>query len=210
MCTLGRELTDADAELAVPACPAWTVRQVFAHQAGVAADILGGRLEGVATDPWTDRQVTERADRSLTEILDEWDGDAPRLREAMAPLGDAVDPRLVVDVWTHEQDVRGAVGRPGARSGPVVDWLLVAAGNHLQQKVDGAGLPAVAIDTGAGPEPSAGDSVSVDPFEFARALTGRRSLDQIRAWNWSVEDPEPYVTLIPAFSARTTDLIEPA
>ncbi len=210
MTALGRDLTDEQAELAVPACPEWTVRQVFAHQAGVAADILGGRLEGVTTDPWTDRQVTERAEHSLTRILDEWDADAPRLLEAMAPLGDAVDSRMVIDIWTHEQDVRGAVGRAGNRSGPVMDWILVAAGNHLERQFDRSGLPPLVVETGAGPTPVGGASLSVDAFELARALTGRRSLDQMRAWAWTVEDPEPYLSLIPAFSARTTDLIEPA
>ena len=210
MSALGRDLTDDQAEQSVPACPEWTVRQVYAHQAGVAADILGGRLEGVTTDPWTDRQVTERAEHSLAEILDEWDADAPRLLEAMAPLGDAVDPRMVIDAWTHEQDVRGAVSRPGGRSGPVMDWLAVTARNHLQRQFERAGLPAVAVDTGDGPAPGAAASLSVDAFELARALTGRRSIDQMRAWAWTVADPEPYLSLIPAFSARTTDLIEPA
>lgn len=210
MSALGRSLTDDEAERTVPACPEWTVRQVFAHQAGVAGDILGGRLDGVATDSWTERQVAERADHSLTEILDEWDADAPRLIEAMAPLGDAVDPRLVVDLWTHEQDVRGATGRPGGRSGPALEWIVAAARNHLQQRAGQADLPPIAVDTGDGSPAIAGESVAVDAFELTRALTGRRSLDQIRAWAWSVEDPEPYVALLPVFAARATDLVEPA
>lgn len=210
MSALGRSLNDDEAERTVPACPDWTVRQVFAHQAGVASDILGGRLDGVTTDPWTQRQVDERAERTLTEILDEWDTAVPRLLEAMAPLGDAVDPRMIIDLWTHDQDVRGAVARPGPRTGPFVRWIGTAAVGSLQRRAEKAGLAPIAVDTGDGAEPTTGPSVTVDAFELGRALTGRRSVDQIRAWAWSLEDPEPYVSLVPVFAARATDLVEPA
>ena len=50
----------------------------------------------------------------------------------------------------------------------------------------------------------------VDPFEFSRARVGRRSPDQVRAWAWTVDDPEPYVALVPFFPPRATDLVEPA
>ena len=210
MTTLGRDLTDEQAELVVPACPEWTVRQVFAHQAGVAADILGGRLEGVTTDPWTDRQVTERADRSLTEILDEWDADAPRLLEAMAPLGDAVDSRMVIDIWTHEQDVRGAVGRAGNRSGPVMDWILVAPATTSSASSTGPASPRSSSRRAPAPRPSAGPpcrwtpSSSLGPSPVGAAST-RCGHGPGRS-----RTPSPYLSLIPAFSARTTDLIEPA
>jgi uncharacterized protein (TIGR03083 family) len=206
---LGRTLTDADAATVVPACPVWSVRDVFAHQAGVAADILGGRLEGVTTDPWTDRQVRERADRSLTEILDEWDADAPRLLEAMAPLGDAVDPRMVIDVWTHDQDVRGALGRPGGRIGARADWVADRFRDNLATQVERAGLAPLTVDLGDAPVSATGGTLTVDRFEFSRGSVGRRSLDQIRDWAWAVADPEPYVSLIPVFDARANFLLEP-
>jgi hypothetical protein len=53
MVALGRTLDDAQADRVVPACPDWTVRDAYAHQAGVSADILAGRMDGVATDEWT-------------------------------------------------------------------------------------------------------------------------------------------------------------
>ena len=177
MSALGRGLRDDEGDTPVPACPVWTVREVFAHQAGVANDILGGRMEGVASDPWTQRQVDERAGRTLAEILDEWDADAPRLLEAMAPLGDAVDPRLVIDVWTHDQDVRGAVGRPGLRRGERAEWVADRFRDHVADQVGRAELAPLTVDFGD--RPGRG-SVTVDRFEFCRATVGRRSLDQIR------------------------------
>ena len=207
MSALGRDLQAEEGDLPVPACPVWTVREVFAHQAGVANDILGGRMEGVASDPWTQRQVDERAGRTLVEILDEWDADAPRLLEAMAPLGDTVDPRLVIDVWTHDQDVRGAVGRPGQRHGERVEWVADRFRDHVADQVERAGLAPLTVDFGD--RPAAEGSVTVDRFEFCRATVGRRSLDQIRQWAWAVDDPEPYVGLIPAFAARADALVEP-
>lgn len=206
---LGRTLAEADATAAVPACPRWAVRDVFAHQAGVAADILAGRLDGVTTEPWTQRQVDERAEHSLARILDEWDADAPRLVEAMTPLGDAVDPRMVIDVWTHAQDVRGAVGRPGGRHDETAVWVADRFRDHLAEQVQRAGLAPLTVDFGDGPAVEAETTLTVDRFELCRGSVGRRSLDQIRAWAWAVDDPEPYVTRTPVFTARTDPLVEP-
>ena len=61
------------------------------------------------------------------------------------------------------------------------------------------------------PSPTKASSgvLSVNPFEFFRALTGRRSPAQIRAFAWTV-DPDPF---LPAFgygpfTPRTSDLLE--
>ena len=210
MSALGRELSAAEAEQVVPACPEWTVREVFAHQAGVAADLLAGRLDGVATDPWTQRQVAERADRSLPQILDEWDADAPQLLATLAPFGDDVDPRLVVDLWTHHQDVRGAVGRAGDRDTDLARWAAVGLRRFAQKQFRTAGLDPSSVaftEDGAAPD---GVAVVVDRFEFSRAAVGRRSRAQVRSWAWTVADPEPYLPLVAVFAARPDDLEEPA
>ena len=56
---------------------------------------------------------------------------------------------------------------------------------------------------------SAPSSVAAPAYELFRALTGRRSLDQIRAFTWSV-DPEPYLPLfgLGPFRTRDSDLVE--
>jgi hypothetical protein len=55
--------------------------------------------------------------------------------------------------------------------------------------VMGAAQPPQADATPAG-------SLQATPFELMRALSGRRSVEQIRAYDWSV-DPAPY---LPAFA----------
>ncbi|MGZ8763282.1 MAG: maleylpyruvate isomerase family mycothiol-dependent enzyme, partial [Acidimicrobiia bacterium] len=54
------------------------------------------------------------------------------------------------------------------------------------------------------------ETLTADPFELGRALTGRRSADQIRALGWSTR-PEPYLaafTSLGPFTTRPTDLVE--
>src|SRR5262245_22251718 len=61
----------------------------------------------------------------MTRTLTGWTAGAPRFEEAIS----AFDiPPAVIDVASHEQDIRGALGRPGARDCPAVQqmagWLL--------------------------------------------------------------------------------------
>jgi hypothetical protein len=190
---LARTLAADEAEKVVPACPLWTVHQLLAHQAGVAADVLAGRMDGAGSDEWTAAQVDERAGRPL---------------ERLGPA-DGLEPRLLLDLWTHDQDVRGTVGRPGQRDGPTADWVREWLTGFVQAKFAGAGLDPVTLDHGEGALPAAGGVVHVSAFEFVRSVTGRRSLHQVRSWDWEVADPEAYVPLVPAFAPRTTDLVDP-
>jgi hypothetical protein len=52
-------------------------------------------------------------------------------------------------------------------------------------------------------------SLTAGLFELLRALTGRRSAEQIRRLDWTV-DPHAYLPLfgLPPFTARDTDLVE--
>ena len=50
-------------------------------------------------------------------------------------------------------------------------------------------------------------SVRVDRFELFRAMTGRRSLEQIRSFGWEGE-PAPELLVFPIFTARPTPLVE--
>src|SRR5262249_10638714 len=43
-----------------PATPEWTVHDVLAHLVGVTDDVVNGRLDGIATDEWTQKQVDAR------------------------------------------------------------------------------------------------------------------------------------------------------
>lgn len=211
MTDVGRSLDETTAAGQCAATPEWSVKDVYAHQAGVAADILAGNLEGVATDPWTARQVAERRDLSLAEVLDEWDATAPQIESLIRSLGDAMDPRLLMDLWTHEQDVRHTLGRPGGRESTAAAFSEPFLVGGYAARVCREGLPAVEVvfgdDTTVAGDGDPVGSVKVARFDFLRAVLGRRSPGETRAWDWSV-DPEPYVALIPVFGPRTDPLDE--
>jgi hypothetical protein len=85
---------------------------------------------------------------------------------------------LVIDVTSHEHDVRGAVGRPGHRDAPAVAYALESVVETLAAWWP-AGLPAVRLagDSGAwtlgAGAPAA--SLRASDFELLRAVMGRRS-----------------------------------
>ena len=182
-------VVDADASAPVPACPQWTVKDVVSHLAGVVDDALAGRLDGVATDPWTDAQVQARRSMSIGEVLNEWDEKAPGFEGLLDSIGPG-GRQAVFDAVTHEHDLRGALDAPGARDS---DAVRVGFGFSVQGLLASCpGLRLVATDTGD----VWGDGdveVSGPIFELFRAGSGRRSAAQIRErLTWSA-DPGPYL-----------------
>ena len=217
---LGRSLSESQGQVNVVATPEWTVSDNFAHMAGVADDVLAGRLEGVATDPWTEAQVQARRGRSLSELLEEWESKAPAVEELLMPMADQIDPRLVIDLWTHEQDVRGALGIPGGDRDKTLNWIVEQLVTGWQQRIERSDLNALEIEI----LPAAGDlqaqndpktsgepagSLRITPFEAARLTLGRRSRQQILNYDWSgVADPAAYIDLLVVFSPAIQDIVE--
>src|SRR6478736_3628031 len=80
---LAGDLRDDQLATHVPATPAWTVRDVYAHLAGGPADALSGRMDGAPGPEWTSRHVGERArlplDVLVAEIRSQQDAAAPRM-----------------------------------------------------------------------------------------------------------------------------------
>jgi hypothetical protein len=62
-----------------------------------------------------------------------------------------------------------------------------------QEWVEGTGVPAATL--------------VADPFELFRALSGRRSLDQVRALAWD-GDPAPYLDLFAPYPMPASPLVE--
>lgn len=231
-------LSDEQASALVPACPEWSVKDVVAHCAGVCDDVLAGRIDGVATDPWTEAQVAARRGHSLVEILAEWAEKAPQVEAIAEHFPGRVGTQWVLDITTHEHDLRGALGKPGTRETPAIEACLGFLIGALAVSVDARGLPPLEVRAGEqswvlgtgqgsgdiaerltavlmGDEPPidvASDpvaTVEASPYEWVRALVGRRSVAQVRRFKWS-GDPEPFV---PAFSfgpfrPSPTDLTE--
>jgi uncharacterized protein (TIGR03083 family) len=137
-------------------CPGWTVRDQVAHVAALEHKLLGRPeppyelpkdLPYVRNDfgVVTERGVQARRSMSIDELLAEFDEvtgerlaylrSAPLDPAALVPSvmgGETPLLRMltvrVFDCWTHEQDVRRAVGRPGDLDGPGAavsrDWIV--------------------------------------------------------------------------------------
>jgi uncharacterized protein (TIGR03083 family) len=121
-------LSDEEAKAPVPTCPEWSVHDVLSHLAGVCADVLSGNIGGVASDGWTAAQVDARRDRSLQEVLTEWNEIAPQVEAFANNFPGRVSDQFVADATTHEHDIRLALGQPGERDSEAVqlsaDFLI--------------------------------------------------------------------------------------
>ncbi len=192
VCGLVERLGDAELEVTVPACPDWTARQLLAHMVGLGVDVLAGDEPDDHNSTWTQRQVDARRDRSASDLLDEWRGVADDLVTWMRAHGS----RPLNDVVIHEQDLRGAVGTPGGRDSAglriVRDRMAARFASRL------GALPPIALVSEGwtwcsdGEVAGAAVVVEADGFDLARALTSRRTADQVRAWVRS-GDVAPYL-----------------
>jgi uncharacterized protein (TIGR03083 family) len=182
----------------VPACPDWRVRDVIGHLAGVVDDVLGGRLDGAGSEPWTAAQVAARRDVEVDEVLASWNAQAPQLEAVLDSFGPA-GHQLLMDAATHEQDLRGALGVPGARDSEAVrlglGWLVDA--------FQGAGVRVgvVATDTDRSwPVEDAVATATGSSFDLLRSFSGRRTEDEVRtrlAWEGDVDAVLPSLTFGP-------------
>ena len=191
----------------VPACPDWSVKDLAAHVVGVAVDVAAGRVEGAGSDPWTAAQVEARKEAPLEDLLAEWQGVA--VESALQAVDEMQAAQVVFDVATHEHDLRGALELPGARDSRGVDVGWTWATTVLGMLRDGYGEGAVVLTTADGSttcgsaEPTSG--VTADRFALFRAMTGRRSAEQVAAWDWTGEPAVERLCLLPA---RPTPLVE--
>jgi uncharacterized protein (TIGR03083 family) len=215
----------------VPASPDWSVKDVVAHVTGVAHDAVRGSIpdelnlvealhdpaQAEMREDLTAQQVATRRDRSLDEIVGEWNslleellpmirGQQPWPRPV--PFADAI---LVTDVAVHAQDVRGALGTPGDRESAGVGVALVSYATALGLRLALNGLAPLRIKYGEKERIAGQGEPSVtwegDRWEIFRALSGRRSGSQILAMSW-IGDPTPYVPLIPAYGPRADAVVD--
>jgi len=206
-------VTAADAralDARAPATPEWRVRDVLAHMTGVNTDIVNGALDGVATDAWTATQVDTRRAWPVDRLLVEWEETGSEVEANAAFLGPAVGQWLY-DACTHEHDIRQALGTPGARDSDAVALAYVWGGDRLGEALDKKGVGSLAVETEAGArsigtgEPRVG--LRLDRFELVRAMTGRRSVAQMRAYGWDGAPIPEHLTLL-IFTPRGDDFVE--
>ena len=178
---LVEDLPPDRAALRVPACPDWTVRDLFSHVVGLGTDVLAGDEPADHNAVWTGRQVALRRSLDVAALVAEWSDATEQMR---AYLRD--DPRPLGDVIIHEQDLRGALGVPGAQDTPGLRAIRDRFAPRFGGRV--AELPPVALVgrawswTSAGSAEDAPTVLRAPDFDLARALVTRRSAAQLRAW----------------------------
>ncbi|MEO5981837.1 MAG: maleylpyruvate isomerase family mycothiol-dependent enzyme [Pedococcus sp.] len=135
---LGRSCGDADFEKAT-ACPGWTVKDQISHVVGLESWLHTGDVPRVDVPAYghirnsaglfIEKSVELRRRMVGQKIVDELETVAARriaefsapevtLETVVrgpwgpAPVGETLQ-RRILDIWTHEQDLRHALGRPG-------------------------------------------------------------------------------------------------
>jgi len=197
------DLDDASWRIPVAACPRWTVRDVAAHLAAVAEEVVCGRLTGPPTDEQAAAQIARFDGRTVDDIMAAWSAAAAEL-DRTAESGGAAS--LVIDVVSHEHDLRGALGRPGARDSDAVrytsDRLLTGLRTPVSLRVS---VGDAEYSAGRGGEPEI--ELRTTRFDALRWRMGRRSRAQLAAMDWT-GDPGPVLDHLCVFGPAAVDVVE--
>jgi len=227
MTTLGRSLDSAAANAMTPTCPDWSAKDVLAHMTGIAADILDGNVEGAATEAWADAQVERRRGASLADVLDEWEARGPDLEALLAKVGPDIAFQFYLDAWTHEWDLRQAIGAaPEAPDYSLIGHTMSSLSEALNDRLSSRALTpvdVVLLGLPSGPFHMTFDgaaeerqqrsraSIELSVFEFLRIAMGRRSRKQIEAALGTARLAEgDWVDAFVFWSVNEADIVDPA
>ncbi|MFJ1764925.1 maleylpyruvate isomerase family mycothiol-dependent enzyme [Amycolatopsis sp. NPDC088138] len=176
----------------VPACPEWTVTDLLTHLTGIAERVL---VRHGGTPP------AAPAPRDVPGLLDRWDTVGEEVDRLLAEAGGRSGEILVMDAYTHELDLRAALGvaPPDEHLAWAPSFEVLVRG--FSGSVAGRGLPPLRVRTTGGGEWKVGHgrataSLTAPAHDLYRALAGRRSAAQLAVLEWS-EAPEPW---LPAFT----------
>jgi uncharacterized protein (TIGR03083 family) len=135
---LGRSCSDVDFALPT-ACPGWTVKDQVSHVVGLESWLQTGDVPRVELPDYRhvrseageflERSVELRRPMLGAKVVDELETLAAQRVEQFSAPGVTLDtivrgawgpaplreslPTRILDIWTHEQDIRQALGRPG-------------------------------------------------------------------------------------------------
>ncbi|MEY9860077.1 hypothetical protein ABH935_005713 [Catenulispora sp. GAS73] len=122
----------------VPACPAWTVRDLLAHVVGHCRPELSDEGDGA-------KPLHPIEELGVGELLDEWAWTGPRAERSLAE--NEFRHRIwVMDMFTHELDLRRTVGAPlpdEQHPGFRIAWGVVLGG--FSASIAARGMPACAL-----------------------------------------------------------------
>ncbi len=173
----------AVADPAVPACPGWTLRELLKHLVGVAAAAIG-RMSG-----WPPTGSSSSADMDVPELLATWERLGAEADALLAEAGDRRGNILVMDAFTHELDIRYAIGAELPTAHPAFAGAFSVLANGFSAAVSANGLPALRLSIGT-TQWTIGDGVpaatlTATRYDLYRSLAGRRSHHQITALDWT-------------------------
>lgn len=188
-------LDDGDLAARVPACPDWTVHQLVAHLTGIPEALTSGSFPAGDLHEWLDELVAEREKVPVDELLERW----AACEAGTSGIVDGGGSLMFVDVVSHEHDIRGAVGRPGARGTSEVRACVQLLLDVHAPAIRAAGLGALVVDSGevrwASQFARPGCTLRVDPWEAVRVLQSRRTVEEILALPHS-GSIEPYLAVL--------------
>jgi uncharacterized protein (TIGR03083 family) len=211
-------------------CPGWTVQDQLAHLIDYEATALGRPRPdhtvadlshtqnelGAANEVGVDARRGHRPAEVLAEFRDVTAARLEQLArlaedeldaEAQTPIGkatlrDALTLR-VMDSWSHEQDIRRAVGRPGHEEGPVVATTVAYFCQFL---------PFIVGKRAAAPEGSTAVFVIGDQPPFAiEVVDGRARVAEVSPDEATVVlrmDAPQFAALVGGRSDASTEAVE--
>ena len=191
--------------------PGWSIAQVVAHVCGLTADVASGMRVGLGTPERTEHQVSSRADRTAPEVIEEWRSHAAAMEAAFDE-----DPffghRLTADLTIHLHDVSHSVGAAVEVDGEATRCAAHTYGAVVTDLLrDRTGITMrVELSDGTSFEPTdhQGDTdlvVRATPFDYLRTVTGRRSLAEARALDWTGDPAAALAQICPYGPLRDTD-----
>lgn len=200
-------VNNANADLPVPACPGWTVRDIVAHLLGTLADLTAGKIEESASEEWAAGHIERTKNRSMSDLTAEW-----HVRSNTTPgIFERYGALLLSDLVTHEFDIKQAIGNTQGRDLQVVRTVAIFYLNALDQawREDGVAPLRILTETSSldigGDDPET--SVEIGWWEIGRVVSGRRSIEQVKALTWS-GNPEPWLDHLFVFGPRESALDE--
>lgn len=209
---LARSLDEDQLARKMPATPDWSAKDLIAHMVGIARDISSGNLDGVGSPPWTEAQVEKGRAQTLEDLLSEWERLAPEISAGLNFLPRTAAGLFVGDLVTHEHDLRGGVGRPGAREANSLGVALDTYAFRFRRRVEKEGLAPVVISDGKNEwrwgEGEPGATVAGEPFELLRSLTGRRTPSEMQERLTWTGNAAAYLPLVPLYGIPETSLGE--
>ena len=151
----------------------------------------------------TAAQVARFAGRPIGDVLLVWEEHAGALEDVIAAHN--VRP-AVLDVLAHEHDIRGALGRAGARDDEAVRTGAEMLLGFLSPPVP-LWVRCDEFEVRVGPAEGPSLELRTDHYEAFRWRLGRRSRAQLAAMDWS-GDPSPVLDALVIFGPARRDVIE--